>query len=152
MKYMVATLMSVLLLGCYGNGTEGGNPNRTASSNMGTSSAAMLMSEICSRLETCYSGWSDRDACERGVQASTGVDTQLGLAAGYGSYQTIIAAEFAELLTAHRDAADRCAGEIRLLSCADPRVQSAYNPEAPNDFSHIGDLFSQDPGSCPDVF
>ncbi|MCM2279477.1 MAG: hypothetical protein NDJ89_15485 [Oligoflexia bacterium] len=153
MKAKLLAACALLGLLSWGCGTEIGNPSNAdpAAANFSGTRAEALLNALCSKLNECFPALSFND-CRAGILASTTIDTELGLPANYGAYQTVVNAESASALTASASAANACVAAVAALACADPLVTSAYNGSTPTDFSNIANLLPGGNGSCPEVY
>jgi hypothetical protein len=146
------------LSGCGGTGT--GNPTTAADTPSGanpgattgiTAPASDILTHLCAKLNACYPSLGT-SACQSGVLASTVIDTELGLAAGFGSFQKVIDAENAKTIKANSTAATTCMADLDALLCSSAGVQAAYSTGAPTDFSHVDQMIPTGTSSCPAVY
>ncbi len=149
MRSTLAFLCLALLpaWGCGGgSATDTGNPNPGQIYQSET-----LLGVICAKLNDCY-GTLSIAQCEAGVLPTSQIDTELGLAPAFGTYQQIIDAEKAGTIVPGSTAAVQCGAEIAGLACSDAAVVSAYSPGSPSDFTQVYFLPASAPASCGIVF
>jgi hypothetical protein len=147
-SWISALLFCALASGC--GGTETGNPTNNKTNNNPISVSEGLLDTICSKLAQCQG--LGHDACLSGVKASSSIDTEIGLASGFGTFQSIIDAEKAGTITGDRTAAGQCDTAISNLSCSSTEVTGAYDPSSPSDFSAIHQIVTSNAGYCPSVY
>ena len=138
-------LMSLsLLLSC---ATETGNPS--ANSNPAElTTLETLRNTACEKLVQCYASL-DADDCIAGVNATTNIDTELGLTIGqYFNYQAAINGEISGAIGSTGAAATQCDSDLSALVCGSAEVLNAYSAGAPADFSNVFELFPSGAGSC----
>jgi hypothetical protein len=120
-------------------GTVTGNPIAPSSSK--------ILSGICKVLTECNATLTAGD-CETGVLQTGGMNAPLGLPDTLDTYADILQAEQSGVVVGNSGPTDTCVAAIRSLSCADPAVESAYDPDLSNPFSAVSGMIPIAPGSC----
>ena len=145
-------LLLLLASGC--GGTEAGNPALTSPATPNSTriiAANEILREMCDKLTSCFPSLTD-SSCRAGILASSGIDTKLGLPAGFGTYQSIVQADTMGTLRVNIQPMMQCQVDVHNLSCASASVTSAYSAAAPSDFTHVSSLLSSSTASCSGVY
>ncbi len=140
---------SILSSGC--GGTDSGNPPPPASTGSSSDTGvASIENYICYKLSACFS--LEYESCYSGLRASSGIDTEIGLASGYGTFQKIITDDGAGTITRSASALTTCTAAIYTLTCSSTAVQTSFSSGTPTDFSNIQNILPTGSGSCPDIY
>jgi hypothetical protein len=146
-KLMV--LFGLSLLGCNFQGTGTGNPITSPAQGATDNSVYRVTNEICQLLSGCY-GLNVFTPCLLALSQMTTFAPRLGVATQPPpTLDELANAEYLGQIIPDLNAERACRHEITGFACADPLVQTAYQPAAPEPFAQTVELLQP---VCADIF
>lgn len=113
----------------------------------------VLLARICFKLASCHSGVLTQATCESAILNEDDFDTEYGLnSADYSTYQEIINADSAAIITGDETSFSQCVSDITDLSCDDAEVLDAFDTNDPTNFTNAYKIIPVGAGSCNDLF
>jgi hypothetical protein len=108
-----------------------------------------VVSNICRKLTACNSnlGW---DVCADGLKTRPDIDTEVGFPNGtFATFADAIKADLNHQVRTFDYEFNECLQGLSKLKCDDPKVMSAYDPNAIDAFGSVTAMFSP---ICADMF
>ena len=113
--------------------------------------SSKLRVELCSLLADCHSDLSAMN-CKDHFGLLDNIDTEIGLTQGsFDQYSDIEEAELKKSITPNLEGFNLCLSGVQSLSCENPLVQKAFDPEKTNPISAVDELIGS-VDSCQMIF